>query len=169
MTNLKETKLTGDDLKTTVISGIDTALKIKEGTIDIDDLSLEDQINTLVKLSQLEEVLKVLLKPIETLKCSIPENSFNGVYTSNGIEVKLSLGKETFSVSTSKTYKNLTELKEAYFLPESLFEEKTGVYWNKTNLQIAYDNQMNEVMNAINNKDLICGPSRPKQIKVKIK
>ena len=101
------------------------------------------------------------------MKEILPDSVFNCTDTVDGVSVKLSLGKPTF-VATSLA-PNLRELQKDYSLPDELFEDKTGTYWVKKELQKAYDNKTNEVMDAINAKALVCDYKTPKQVKVTLK
>ena len=166
--NLNETNLTPEQIKSIVITGIDTALKLQNSSTPITNLSVEEQKDILIKLARGKEVLGLLLlSPIDVLKEILPDSVFNCTDTVDGVSVKLSLGKPTF-VATSLA-PNLRELQKDYSLPDELFEDKTGTYWVKKELQKAYDNKTNEVMDAINAKALVCDYKTPKQVKVTLK
>ena len=165
--NLNETNLTPEQIKSIVITGIDTALKLQNSSTPITNLSVEEQKDILIKLARGKEVLGLLLSPIDVLKEILPDSVFNCTDTVDGVSVKLSLGKPTF-VATSLA-PNLRELQKDYSLPDELFEDKTGTYWVKKELQKAYDNKTNEVMDAINAKALVCDYKTPKQVKVILK
>lgn len=161
--------LNSENRKAAVITGIDAALSIVDGKVDISTLSDTQKRELLVQLVGCSFVLKGLVETsLEKVKEAVPESFFSGTEDYCGMSIDMKV-KQTFVCDTINCTRE--ELLKTHAFTSDMVKEKTTTIFSleKAAIEEAYNQKSNVVMDAIAKKVFTCEYVPEKKISVKIK